>query len=212
MDKPDFVLYAYECRTRAERVLWVLNELQFDYQLIRLNPFEGNNKSAELLKLNSQGKVPILTYKNNTYTDSLAIMEYLVDISNKPTLIPSNAEGNYRFRSFICYMLTEVEAYLWIADQSSRLSSVYSWPEGTYDESMMRVNKSIPHMYSFISDTGFSMGENFTIADIYAYHILTWAIAQGINHPANIMSYLQRLESLSSCPEEMKQYDNKYTA
>lgn len=150
--------------------------------------------------------MPTLIHKDKVFTDSLAIMEYLVCIGNKPTLIPSDPEGIYRFRSFIYYILTEVEAYLWLADQSSRLSTLYSWPEGAYAESISRVKKSIPHVYSFISDAAFAMGDNFTVADIYAHHILTWAVGHGLRHPSNVVGYLKGLESLPSCPNEMKAY------
>jgi len=199
--KSDFILYTYEFRSRAERVLWLLNELQFDYQVIRLKPFfKGHTKNPEIFKINPQGKMPTLIHKDKVFTDSLAIMEYLVSLGDKPTLIPSDSEGIYRFRNLIYYILTEVEAYLWVAAQSSQLSAIYNWPEGTYAESMARVNKSIPHIYSFISDAAFVIGDNFTVADIYTHHILTWAAGRGLEHPSNVMNYLKRLESRPSCP------------
>lgn len=37
-----FVLYAYTFRSRAERVLWALRELDHPYEVIRLDPFKGD--------------------------------------------------------------------------------------------------------------------------------------------------------------------------
>ncbi|NOQ34753.1 MAG: hypothetical protein GQ569_02540 [Methylococcaceae bacterium] len=203
MKKTEFTLYAYNFRSRAERVLWLLEELQLDYQVIRLNPFSEGVKNPEILKINPQGKMPTLLHKDKVLTDSLAIMEYLVSIGNNPTLIPSNPDDNYRFRNFIYYTLTEVEAYLWVADQAIRLNAIYSWPEGTQTEAVSRVQKSIPHLYSFISDADFSMGDNFTLADIYAQSIFSWSMSLGLKHPSHVMDYLKRIESRPAYPKSI---------
>lgn len=204
MQQAEFTLYAYSFYSRAERVLWLLKELQLDYQVIRLDPSKGDTQTPAFLQLNPQKKLPVLQHKDKICTDSLAIMEYLVSVSKQNTLIPDDADNIYQFRSLIYYLLTEVEAYLWIAEQASRLSFLYTWPEGTYTEAIERVQKSIVHAYSFIGEGSFIVGDCFTLADIYAHHIFTWASKHELAPPSKVKNYLQRLELRASYPDNIK--------
>ncbi len=189
-------LYAYTFRTRAERVLWLLEELGLAYQLIRVSP-------KDIQAISSQAKVPCLVHEGKVYTESLAIMEYLVSLTDRHDLVPSAAPEVYSFRHCLYYIATEVEPYLWIAEQDSRLKGYYVWPEGTYDESMKRLSKSMAHLYSLVSDSGY-ITSGFTLADIYAHHIFCWAKMKGLKHPELIEGYLQRLEGRASFPQEVK--------
>ena len=81
-------LYAYTFRSRAERVLWVLQELGLEFDVVRINPFEGRQVSPTLLELNPDGKVPVLLHGGKVLLESLAIMEYLDSISEEGGLVP----------------------------------------------------------------------------------------------------------------------------
>jgi len=62
-------------------VLWALREFGFPYELVRLDPFKGETRTEEFLKLNPASKVPVLVMGDKVLTESIAIMEYLNDIS-----------------------------------------------------------------------------------------------------------------------------------
>lgn len=199
-----FILYAYPFRSRAERVLWVLKELDFEFTLVRLNPFEGEQINPEILKHNPDGKVPILVHNGEVFLESLAIMEYLNSISIKNNLVPSDAKNNYSFRKILHYGLTEIEPYLWLAEQAKGpLHKYYSWPDGVCEESISRVNKSCKAVESFLSNGEYMSKHGSSIADIYFYHILTWAKQHGIQHDIKIENYLIRLEKREKFPDEM---------
>lgn len=189
-------LYAYTFRSRAERILWLLNELDVEYQVIRVTP-------KEIKKYNPSGKVPAIEHNGELYTESLAIMEYLVSLTSRTDLIPVEKNEIYQFRNFIYYLLSEVESYLWVAQQASGLKAFYSWPEGTYAESMLRVTNNIKLLYTQLSNAGY-VCSNFTIADIYAYHVFTWSQSHGLVLPESVLQYLKNLENRSSFPIEMK--------
>ena len=207
----EITLYAYTFRSRAERVLWVLKELEFEFDLVRLNPFKGDQINPEVLKLNPDGKVPILIHNGEIFLESLAIMEYLNAISIKKHLIPSDVKDNYDFRKKLHYGLTEIEPYLWLAEQAKGpLSELYNWPKGVYQESISRVKESCNGIESFLSSDQFMIKPGFSIADIYFYHVLTWAKQHGLEHELKIENYLAQLEKRESFPKEMcwKSKDN----
>ena len=50
----------YVPMTRSNRPRWMLEELEAPYELVRLDPNKGDNKTPEYLAINPTGKVPSL--------------------------------------------------------------------------------------------------------------------------------------------------------
>ena len=72
----EIILYAYNFRSRAERVLWTLHELGFAHKVVRLDPFKGETRTPEFMRLSPASKVPVLVQGERVFTESVAIMEY----------------------------------------------------------------------------------------------------------------------------------------
>jgi len=198
-----FILYAYTFRSRAERVLWTLREFEHPYEVVRLDPFKGETSTEEFLNMNPSKKIPVLVHGDNVMTESLAIMEYLNDVSETKKLIPTDPKKAFNYRKIIHYGLTEIEPYLWIADQASRLKSLYSWPEGTHEGAIKQVKENIKIVWTWIETTKYIVGDKFSICDIYFYHLISWASNNGIEHSSKVKEYLSVLEERTAFPVEM---------
>jgi glutathione S-transferase len=78
--------------SRSQRILWLLEELDVDYEVIR---YERDPKTglapAELMAVHPLGKAPVITDGDVTVAESGAIVEYLVDHYDDGRLKP--AEG-----------------------------------------------------------------------------------------------------------------------
>jgi glutathione S-transferase len=76
--------------SRSQRVLWLLEELGLDYEVIR---YERDEKTMlappALRKIHPLGKSPVISDGENTVAESGAIVEYLVDRHGKGRLKPS---------------------------------------------------------------------------------------------------------------------------
>ncbi len=203
MKTEKFVLYAYPFRTRAERVLWALKEFGYPYKVVRLNPFKGETKTEAYLSLNPSGKVPVLTHNGEVFTESLAIIEYLNDLSTTKKLIPSEPKSVYQFRKVIYYGVTEIEAYLWVAEQDSRSRALYTWPKGTYKDAISQVKVNILPVWQWLKESPYIAGDEFTLADILYYQLILWSKEHEIEVPNSINDYLNRLESRASFPAEI---------
>ena len=200
----DITLYAFPGRTRAERVMWTLAELNMEYKLIRLDLSKREHKSEAFLKLNSSGKVPVMLHDGEIYTESLAIMEYLNDISATQHLIPKQAKKNYLFRNRLSYGQSEVEAYLWIADQATRLTRWYSWPERTELDCIKLAGKNAVVISNWLDESEYIAGDVFTMADIYFYSLMTWAQVYEVGFSDRANNYMRELESRDAFPEMLK--------
>jgi glutathione S-transferase len=184
--------------------LWALHELNLKFNLVRINPFESDYVDPQILKLNPDGKVPILVHEGKVLLESLAIMEYLNSIAKGGGLVPYEKESNYVFRRRLHYGLTEIEPYLWLAEQSKGpLRKYYSWPQGVYEESINRVRESSKVVETYVAPSGYMLETGFSIADIYYYHILTWAKQHEIGHAPKVEFYLEQLEKRKAFPKQM---------
>lgn len=201
----ELILYTYTFRSRAERVLWALREFGLPHKVIRLDPFKGEALTPQFLKLNPAAKVPVLIHGDAVLTESLAIMEYLNDLSAQIKLIPTVNPALYQYKKMIYYAATEIEPYLWISWQATGLKKIYRWPEGTSDECFKRVERALPSVYKALEDSAYIAGDEFTLADIYYNHLLTWAQASGSKLPVQAITYLSNLSKRAHFPEEMRQ-------
>lgn len=199
----EFILYAYPFRSRAERVLWTLKEFDYSYKVKRLDPFKGETKTEEFLMLNPSRKVPVLCHGDDVYTESLAIMEYLNDLSAKLKLIPSEPKEAFNYRKVVHYGLTEIEPYLWLAEQAGRLKELYGWPEGTYEEAIFRLKDNISSVLKWVEKGRYIADSKFTLADIYFFHLITWAKQHNIEYSSGVSEYLSLLQERPAFPSEM---------
>lgn len=66
--------------SRASRNMWMLNELGLDYEHVPVNDHNGESRRPEYLKINPNGKVPLLVDGDYKIFESIAINLHL---SNK---------------------------------------------------------------------------------------------------------------------------------
>lgn len=194
----EFTLYAFVFRSRAERVVWCMNELGLPFELKQLNPRKGEHLTAEFRHLNPMCKVPVLVHRlssseQRVLTESVPIMEYLNDYA-QGGLRPLSLSDSYRYNQAMSFGATELEAYLWVADQSTRLRGAYHWPMNTDREALRNVRQALPEVSGWLAHRAYVAGNAFTLADIYYYQLLTWAEACGVELPTHVRRYLQKLE------------------
>lgn len=202
-------LYNFPNPTRATRVLWTLHELDMEYELKVINPMAGEHRTPEYLAINPAGKVPSITHEGKHFTESLAIMEYLNDLHPERPLTP-NPEGadyaqkNYQMRHVISYGMAELENYAWVASQAIWLKAMYTWPEGTAEESIKRIEKALPSVAGWLEAHDYVAGDAFTLADIYYYQLLGWIKKLGAELPEHMTAYRTKLAAREKFPDVLK--------
>ena len=96
-------------KTRALRVIWMLNELGVDYEIDATKP-----RDAKLTAINPSLKVPILQDGADYVIDSTAICQYLADKHGKVTH-PAGTIARAHQDSFTQFALDDIEQSLWTA-------------------------------------------------------------------------------------------------
>ena len=159
-------------KSRAFRVMWMLEELGQDYTQIDAGP-----RSEEARKYNALGKIPALLDGDDVLTDSVAIMTYLGDKHGKLTA-PAGTPARARQDAMTFWLIDEFDAILWAAAKHS-----FVFPE---DKRVPAIKDSLKTEFIRSSDIladrlegPFLMGDDMTHADILAVHCINWSIGAG---------------------------------
>ena len=156
-------------KSRAIRVLWMLEELGEPYEHIPAPP-----RSEEAVRYNPSGKVPALLDGDAVLTDSMAIVTYLADKHSRLTA-PAGTVARARQDALTFWLIDEMDAVLWAAAKHS-----FVLPE---DLRMPAVKESLKAEFSASAkklsamlDGPFLMGDSLSIPDILACHCINWSV------------------------------------
>ncbi|NNM01005.1 MAG: glutathione S-transferase family protein [Gammaproteobacteria bacterium] len=176
-------------KTRAFRVLWMLEELDVEYELIDAQP-----RSAEALAVNPSGKVPALRVDEGVITDSVAICQYLADRYQRLTA-PAGTYERAVQDGYTQFAVDDMDGILW-----TKAKHVFVVPED------MRVEVGPACRWDFgramdafakrLGGKKYVMGDEFTVPDLVIGHCAGWAQQAGMEWPAGaVTDYFERVRS-----------------
>jgi len=169
MNRPILHNYFRSSTSYRVRIALALKGVDYDYEAFHLR--KGEQRSDSFLRLNPQGLVPALTWTDGeTYTQSLAIIEFLEEKIPEPALLPKDAEGRQRVRSLAQMIALEIHpinnlrvlAYLkehFGADEKAQAAWFRHWVAETF--------APLEHRLATEPETGrFCHSDSVTLADI----------------------------------------------
>jgi glutathione S-transferase len=112
--------------SRSQRVLWLLEELELPYELVK---YERDPETLlgprSLEAIHPLGKSPVITDGDATVAESGAILEYLVETHGKGRLAPPAGTAAHRdYRYFMHYAEGSLMPYLLLKLITRRLKEV----------------------------------------------------------------------------------------
>ncbi|MFG6594648.1 glutathione S-transferase family protein [Sulfitobacter sp. 1A13368] len=156
-------------KTRAFRVMWMLEELGQPYDLNPAAP-----RSDEARKYNPSGKIPALVDGDEVLTDSVAIMTYLADKHGALTA-PAGTPARAWQDAMTFWLIDEFDAVLWAAAKHS-----FVFPE---EARVPAIKDSLKAEFERAAKTlsdrlegPFLMGDQITLPDLLAVHCINWSI------------------------------------
>jgi len=154
-------------KSRSTRVLWLLEELGLDYELETL-PFDpGALKSPDYLAINPFGKVPVLVDGPVTMSESVAIIQYLLDRYGEDRLQPDRESPEYaRFLQWLHFGESTLMGPI-----AAVLANAHFLPQEERDPRAAERNRRTLKGYLEILDEelgrhAYLVGDEFTAADI----------------------------------------------
>ena len=177
-------------KTRAVRVIWMLEELGVPYTIDARPP-----RDPAVMAINPSGKVPVLMVGSDAICDSVAICQYLADKHGKLTFPAGTIERGQQ-DSFTQFAVDDVESCMWTAAKHTfvlpkelRIGEVKAACKYDFDRAM-------GFLLQRLGGKTYVMGETFTVPDLVLGHCAGWAQSMGWTVPeGNVGAYFERLHA-----------------
>lgn len=175
-------------KTRAFRVMWMLEELGQPYDI---DPTPPQHKKLEAI--NPSLKVPILKDGGDYVIDSVAICQYLADKHHAMTFAAGTILRG-RQDSFTQFAVDDVESALWqAAKHTFALPPEYRVAD-VKRACVFDFERAMKALSARLADKTYVMGDTFTVPDLLLGHCAGWAKAIGWTLPdGNVAEYFARI-------------------
>ncbi|NIY49527.1 glutathione S-transferase family protein [Cedecea colo] len=193
--------------SRSQRVLWMLEELELPYQIVRYQREPTMLAPEALKKVHPLGKSPVLEDNGNIIAESGAILEYLQETyDNESRLKPIAAQDKLQYRFWLHYAEGSLMPLLMMKLVFGRLGKApVPWllrPVGkALGQGIQKayLNKQLATHARFIDDylgkTPWFAGQAFSVADIQMSFPLIALLARGnINDLPNLQAWVKNAQ------------------
>lgn len=177
----------------AGKCIWLLEELNVPYEQKELNMKMKEQKSEWFLKLNPNGKVPVLVDEEFVLWESFAINQYLAE-KYRPELLGRTLEEKARVAQWTWWGALHPQQYF----ETILLFVMYS--VGTQAEAIKAGEDVKPYLKTLeahIADKDYMAGKEFTLADISIGSIIN--LGFGLNYDfseyPSITAWMGRLKT-----------------
>lgn len=168
-----------------------LREAGLEFELSRVDNKTKRTESGEdYLTINPKGYVPALRLDNGELlTEGPVMVQYIADLRPQSGLAPPQGTfERYRLQEWLNYVTTELH---------KQFSPLFA--PNTPQEMKPILHKKIKQRVALIEDRlkqhAYLLGETFSVADGYAFVVLSWARTVRVDLDAfeNVKAYLTRI-------------------
>lgn len=180
--------------SRSTRVLWLLEELGIDYELVRYKRDSNFRAPPELTKIHALGKSPVIVDGDLVLAESSAILRYI-----------NSRYGNERFSPELGTIKHALhDEWLDYVEGSAGLPLMISvlgkmtggLPDGLAAFVAPQVTKTMAYIADGLGDGPLLMGESLTLADMQMTYMLGVAKRIGaLEAQPKVASYFERLQA-----------------
>ncbi|RDH84057.1 MAG: glutathione S-transferase [endosymbiont of Galathealinum brachiosum] len=180
-------------RTRAERVRWLLDELELDYELININLFDGEGQTDKYKMIHPLGCVPVLDVDGELMFESGAICDWLTDLHADKQLAPAiDSIERIKYKQWYYFVIATMEPFAWsivlnkfILPVEERLPEVVITAEKNYIKTLEIIEREL-------EGKDFLIGNRFTTADIMLTTLLSW-LPKKVRPFINTYTYMKKM-------------------
>ncbi len=159
--------------SRAARCLWALEETGVQYEHIP-TPF-SDVRTAAHLKLNPNGRIPVIDDDGFVLWESMAINLYVAEKYGKSPLSPSTAPGRASTNQWSFWAMTEVEPPLVTVLMNRMMRPPEQRDEKAVAQAIEAIKAPLAVIEQHLGRNQYLLGgSDFTIADLNAASV--WAI------------------------------------
>ena len=184
--------YAPGACSLADHIALHAAGLSFDHEKVDLKT-KRTEAGADFTAINPKGYVPALTLDTGeTLSENIAILDWIAQQDSK--LAPSGAMGHTHLLEALAFVSTEIH------------KSFKPFFAGAGDEDKAKAGETIVKRMGYLADT--MKGDNLfgsavSVADCYLFVMLLWAKKFGVEAPARLVTFRERMMTLPSGQKAM---------
>jgi glutathione S-transferase len=190
--------------TRTIRALWMLSELDLDFEFIQVDLTKGEHRRPEFVAVNPAGKVPVLVDGDFVLTESVAIVLYLAEKYPERGLLPRDLHARAEVHRWLLFTATELEQPLW---RMSRHTAIYPVEKRIAAEIPVARQDFLdmaPVMEKHLEGRPFLVGDRATVADFVAAYTLDWANeVHLLESLPGLRAYMERMYARPKAPQRI---------
>jgi glutathione S-transferase len=186
-------LYHLPLSGHAHRAVLFLSLLGQKAELIEVDLANGEHRTAEYLKLNAFGQVPVLDDDGFVVNDSNAILVYLATKLGREDWLPDDLQTLARIQKWLSVAAGEI-AY---GPCAARLITVFG-ADFRAEEVIARAHRILSLIELELEQHLFIVGDKPTIADVALYSYIAGAPEGNVDLMpyANVRQWLAQIEAL----------------
>lgn len=166
--------------SRAFRALWMLRELGLEFRHVPTNFATGDTRTAEFMKLNPNGHIPVLVDGTTVLWESMAINLYLARRYGADALWPAAVADEGRAFQWSFWVMTEVETPLLATLLHRRLLPPAQRDAAAASENAARLERPFGVLDGALRGRAYLLGDTFSVADLNVASVLGWAAMAGL--------------------------------
>ncbi len=184
-----------------------IRELNLDVELIKVDVVQEHKTETgeDYYKINPKGYVPFLTINADTnLSEGAAILQFLADQNLDGKMSPrEGTPERYQMQQWLTFVGTELQQIIGLFFIKGHLA------EAGLEFMKAKLNKRLAILDTRLAYNDYIMGADFTIADAYAFTILNWIPAFGIDFDIsgykNIGKFRDKIQSRESVLTAMRE-------
>ncbi|MCR4264894.1 glutathione S-transferase family protein [Nitratireductor sp. ZSWI3] len=186
-------LYHHPLSGHSHRARLFCSLVGIEVELVELDLAKGAHKSADYLKLNRFGQVPLLDDDGVLVPDSNAIMVYLAKKLGLTDWLPEEPAGAAAVQRWLSVAAGQIA----FGPAAARLITVFG-AKFDAEEVITRAHSILKILDAELQERTWVVGTNPTIADLALYSYVARAPEGNVDLTAygNVASWLKRIEAL----------------
>ena len=167
--------------SRAHRVLWMLKELDLQFEHVQTNFMDGSTHKPEFLAVNPNGRVPAIDDDGFLLCESLSINLYLARKYGSSSIAAQSLAEETLATQWSFWVTTEVEKPLLFASAHRALFAEGSRDEEQAQMAISKLGRPFKVLEAHLAGKPYLLGERFTVADLNVATVMDLAPQCGIS-------------------------------
>jgi glutathione S-transferase len=174
--------------------------LSMEFEKVDLGKHKTES-GKDFMTINPKGYVPTLQLDDGTIlTEGPAIVQYLADQKPSSGLAPANGTvERYKLQEALNFIGTELH---------KNFGPLFNpaTPDAVKEMSKANITKRLAYLNDQLAGKQYLMGNNFTVADAYAFTIVNWTnfVKIDLKPYPNLVAYMQRVGSRPKVQETLR--------